>query len=263
MPDGITDLRNARILVTNDDGIHAKGIQVLEEVARSLSDDVWVVAPELEQSGASHSLTLRHPLRMRQRDERRFSVDGTPTDSVLMAVGHLLKEHRPDLLLSGVNRGANLGEDVTYSGTVAAAMEGTLLGVPSIALSLCIDIASPARWDTARAVAPDLIRKIAASQMSPNILVNVNFPDLDPDDIRGTAVVPLGRRKLGEQLEERHDPRGTPYYWIGPMRDERPDELETDLGAISQGRVAVTPVHLDLTHRPDIPRLASALGLDP
>lgn len=253
------DLSSARILVTNDDGIQANGIAALEEIARSLSDDVWVVAPEQEQSGAAHSLTLRHPLRIREVGQRRYAVDGTPTDSVLMAVGHILRDRRPDLLLSGINRGANLGEDVTYSGTVAAAMEGVLLGVRSIALSLSVGAMSKARWDTPKRFAPDLIRRLAAAQLDANILINMNFPDAEPNDVMPAQVVRLGRRKLGEQLEERYDPRGTPYYWIGPMREEAAEEPDTDLAAVYGNAIAVTPVHLDLTHHPAIPAIRQAL----
>lgn len=259
MIEPLADLAQARILVTNDDGIQANGLAMLEEIARSLSDDVWVVAPEREQSGAAHSLTLRHPLRIREHTPRRFSVDGTPTDCVLMAIGHLLRDRRPELLLSGINRGANLGDDVTYSGTVAAAMEGTLLGVRSIALSLAIGGSRPARWETPKRFAPDMIRRLAGAALDANILININFPDARPDDVLPPRVARLGRRKLGEQLEERIDPRGTPYYWIGPMREEAGDEPDTDLAAVYNNAIAVTPVHLDLTYHPAIAVLRQAL----
>lgn len=255
----IQDLSQARILVTNDDGVQAKGIQLLHKLAKTLSDDVWVVAPELEQSGAGHSLTLRRPLRLKRYEDRVFGVDGTPTDAVLMAVGHVLREHKPDLVLSGINRGGNLGEDVTYSGTVSAAMEGTLLNVPSIALSLNVTGTQQAEWDTAAAVVPDLIRRLAAKGWSDGVLINVNIPNIPAEQIGGTDIVSLGRRKLGDQLEKRLDPRGYPYYWIGPMREEAPDQPETDLASVLAGRVAVTPIHLDLTQRDEIPRLRTAL----
>lgn len=255
----IPDLSGARILVTNDDGIRATGLGVLERIARGLSDDVWVVAPEEEQSGAGHSLTLRRPLRLRNYGDRRYGVDGTPTDSVLMAIGHLLRDHKPDLVLSGVNRGGNLGEDVTYSGTVAAAMEGTLLGRPSIALSLLIGPSNKAKWDTAETLLPDLIRSLATIGWPKNTLINVNIPDLAPDAVKGVRVVGLGRRKLGEQLEERFDPRGYPYYWIGPMREEEASRDDTDIACAYGGWISVTPVHLDLTERRAIAPLRSAL----
>ncbi len=253
----IADLAKARILISNDDGVHASGLQTLVEIARNLSDDVWVVAPEAEQSGASHSLTLRRPLRLRKLDDRFYAVDGTPTDSVLMGVGHLLKDQRPDLVLSGVNRGGNLGEDVTYSGTIAAAMEGTLLGVPSIALSQLVTT-TRVRWDTALAHGPDLIRQLATRGWPDGVLINVNFPDVAPEAVKGIDVVELGRRKIGGHLEERHDPRGVPYYWIGSMRDEHPDHPDTDLSSVYGGRIAVTPVHLDLTDREAIANVRGA-----
>src|SRR5437764_13761758 len=166
-----------RILLTNDDGIHAPGLAVLEEIARTLSDDVWVVAPETDQSGVSHSLSLNDPLRLREIDERHFAVKGTPTDCVLMGVRHLMQE-APDLVLTGVNRGQNVAEDVTYSGTIAGAMEGTILGVPSFALSQAYGLETRQNpyWDTAIRHGPDVIRKVLAEGMPNDVLVNVNFP---------------------------------------------------------------------------------------
>lgn len=243
----VLDLGKARILLSNDDGINATGLEVLERIARELSDDVWVVAPESEQSGASHSLTLRRPLRLRKISERRFAVDGTPTDCVLFAVRHVMVDHLPDLVLSGVNRGGNLGDDVTYSGTVAAAMEGALLGIPSIALSQQIDGPHRAKWKTAQAHAPDLIRRLLAIDWPSDMLVNVNFPDVAAGDVTGVETAPQGKRKIGAQFEERRDPRGYPYYWIGPMRDEPASDHQTDLTAVRAGAISVTPLQLNLT----------------
>ncbi len=254
----IADLSGARILLTNDDGIGAKGLALLEKIVRALSDDVWVVAPEVEQSGAGHSLTLRRPLRLRRVEDRRFAVDGTPTDSVLMAIGHVLKDHKPDLVISGVNRGGNLGEDMTYSGTVSAAMEGTLLGVPSIALSLETSGGSSPHWETVERFAPDLIRRLAATGWRRGVLINVNFPDAAPEAVTGVEVVGLGHRKIGDHLEERFDPRGVPYYWIGPLRQEEAHKPDTDLDAVRRGAIAVTPVHLDLTDKPSLKALSGA-----
>lgn len=254
----ISDLSRARILLTNDDGIGAKGLAVLEKIVTALCDDVWVVAPEVEQSGAGHSLTLRRPLRLRRLGDKRFAVDGTPTDSVLMAVGHVLKENKPDLVISGVNRGGNLGEDMTYSGTVSAAMEGTLLGVPSIALSLVTSPGNKAHWDTVEAFAPDLIRRLAAAGWREGVLINVNFPEVAPEAVTGVELVGLGHRKIGDHLEERFDPRGVPYYWIGPLRQEEPHRRDTDLGAVMSGAIAVTPVHMDLTDEPSLSALSGA-----
>lgn len=260
MPDRLKDLSKARILISNDDGIRAKGLGVLERVAARLSDDVWVVAPDSEQSGAAHSLTLSRPLRLRRVDERRYSVDGTPTDSVLMGIRQVLGDHKPDLVLSGVNRGGNLGEDVTYSGTVAAAMEGTLLGVPSVALSQLVGAGTKAHWETAERHAPDLLRRLIAAPWPKNVLININFPDLPPDEVKGTAIVGLGRRKIGGQLVERRDPRGYPYYWIGPMREEQTGQPGSDIAAVYDGWISITPVHLDLTDKRAMAALQKAFA---
>lgn len=242
-------LEGTRILVTNDDGIDASGIAVLENIAAQLSSDVWVVAPEKEQSGAGHSLTLHTPLRIRQKGPQRFAVDGTPTDCVALAVKEILKNHKPQLVLSGVNAGSNLGEDVTYSGTVAAAMEGTLLDIPSIALSQCYtNDKSTIRWDSAAHFLPDLIVKLVKKGIPANTLVSINLPDLRPDAITGIKVAPQGKRKLGDNIISRLDPDGRPYYWIGGVRNEDKEHAETDLALIRQGYITVTPLCLDLTH---------------
>lgn len=240
---------NLTILVTNDDGIHALGLASLEKIARELSNDVWVVAPETEQSGASHSLTLSNPLRLRELDERRFAVEGTPTDCVLMALKKVLPK-TPDLVLSGVNRGQNLSEDVTYSGTVAAAMEGTNLGVRSIALSQSygLDGTFTLKWQTAEAHGPALVRKLYATDWGPDVLININFPDCEPDDVSGTEVTVQGRRDQGlVKLDERVDARGRTYYWIGFERIRSNPDVGTDLRAVYDGRISVTPLHADLT----------------
>src|SRR5581483_6371754 len=166
-----------RILITNDDGIHSEGLDVCAEIARVLSDDVWIVAPEFDQSGVAHSLTLNDPLRLRQVEERRFAVRGTPTDCVIMGVRYLLKDKAPDLVLSGVNRGRNAGEDVIYSGTIAGAMEGTILGLPSIALSQAYNSrgGQAPYWDTALRYAPDIIRRALEKGIPSDVLLNVNF----------------------------------------------------------------------------------------
>jgi 5'-nucleotidase len=253
-------LEDARILLSNDDGIAAPGLKVLERVARQLSRDIWVVAPELEQSGAGHSLTLRRPLRIRQLGRRRFAVDGTPTDAVLLAVNRIMRDRKPTLVLSGVNRGANLGEDVTYSGTIAAAMEATLLGVPAIALSLEVAQGKPVHWDAVEAHAPRVIRELAAAGWPANVLINVNFPNRAPDQVGPVQIARQGRRKIGDELGERLDLRGEHYYWIGPMRSEVPTQPGTDLAAINDGRIAVTPLHLDLTHGGTATHLERALS---
>lgn len=200
---------NLRILVTNDDGINAPGLKVLVRVAKQLSNDVWVVAPEVEQSGASHSLTLHDPLRKRRLSPRRFTVSGTPTDCVVMAINQILPPPRPTLLLSGVNRGANLAEDVTYSGTIAAAMEGTLLGVPSVALSQVYGSGSSVQWSTVETHAPELLRKLLKRGWPKEVLLNINFPDVASKDVSGTHVSVQGRRDAESiVVHERQDPRG-------------------------------------------------------
>jgi 5'-nucleotidase len=254
------DLAKARILVTNDDGIDAPGIKVLEKAARKLTRDVWVVAPENEQSAVAHGLTIRRPLRIRKVGERRYAVDGTPTDAVLLAIGHILKDHKPTLCFSGVNRGANLGDDVTYSGTVAAAMEATLLGVPSIAFSQVFSNRDVVHWKTAEKFAPIVARKLAKLGWSESVLMNVNFPDRTPDKVRGIQPAAQGRHKIGDELIENRDPRGQQYYWIGAMRQSEPDRIGTDLHATNAGWIAVTPLHLDLTHIDTLARMKSILG---
>jgi 5'-nucleotidase len=250
-----------RILLTNDDGVNATGLKVLETIARAFSDDIWIVAPTEEQSGAGHSLTLTQPVRLRRLGERRFCVTGTPTDSVMMAIAHIMKEAKPDLVLSGVNRGANLGEDVTYSGTVSAAMEGALAGIPSIALSQ--SYAKEGMGDTvpfaaAEAWAERVLRPILDDwPMEPRTLLNINFPALPADTVRGVRVTQQGLRDYGRlRIVQRTDPRGYDYFWfgLGPMR-ETPSH-STDLEAIADGYVSVTPLHLDLTHGPSLGRLA-------
>lgn len=249
MFDPVLDPSSLRILISNDDGINAPGIKVLEKVARSLSNDVWVVAPETEQSAAGHSLTIRRPLRVRKLSRRRFAVDGTPTDAVLLGINHVMKGKRPDLVLSGVNRGGNLGEDVTYSGTVAAAMEATILGVPAIAFSQFYTPDHPMRWSTADHWAPLVIRKALAAGWGRNVLINVNFPDVPHAQVGGIEITRQGKRKIGDDLTERLDPRGEPYIWIGAQRSEQRSTPGTDIEAIFRGAVSVTPLCVDLTHR--------------
>lgn len=250
-----------RILVSNDDGIHAPGLKILEKIAKSLSKDVWVVAPEYEQSGASHSLTLTLPLRLRKINARKYAVRGTPTDCVMMAMHEIFKDKRPDLLLSGINRGANLGEDVTYSGTVAVAMEGSLLGVPSIALSQCFQHGHPVKWGTAEHHAPKVIKKLLKAGWSKDTLINVNFPDVVAESVTGIEVVPQGKRDLTDLLlDSRVDARGVPYYWIGYRKQKNKAKRHTDLGATENGAISVTPLQLDLTHMTGMKALKAALA---
>jgi 5'-nucleotidase len=252
-----------RILLTNDDGVDSPGLHALREIALQLSDDVWVVAPETNQSGASHSLSLHEPLRMRKIDERAFAVRGTPTDSVIMGVRHVLKDKTPDLVLSGINRGANMAEDVTYSGTIAGAFEGTILGIRSIALSQAFGFESgkAIRWQTALAHAPGLLRKLLALEWAPSSVMNINFPDREPEAVAGTMVTVQGRRDPGLlNIDERHDTWGNPYYWLAFERRRSNAREGTDLAAVYAGYISVTPLFLDLTHLPMRETLQQALA---
>ena len=248
-----------RILISNDDGINAPGFAVLERIAMSLSDDVWIIAPEIEQSGAGHSLTLHRPLRVRHIDERRMAVDGTPTDCVMLALNNLIPGARPELILSGVNRGSNIADDVTYSGTIAAAMEGTILGVPSISLSQHYDDGDNVPWGIVEAHAGALIRRLIDVGWPKNVLINLNFPDIEPGREAAVEVCRQGSYKYGDVLTERIDPRGRPYYWIGEMRHTGRKIPGTDSTAIERGVITVTPLCLDLTHEPSLARLGDAL----
>ena len=240
-----------RILITNDDGIHADGLVAMREIASALTSDVWVVAPETDQSGAAHSLTLREPLRLRKVDERTYAVRGTPTDCVIMGVRHLLYDTRPTLVLSGVNAGANMADDVTYSGTVAGAIEGTMLGIPSIALSLArgFDISGTTKWETAVHHAPALIERLLAVGWPQDVLININFPDCAPNDVVETVVTEQGKRDQDVmRIDERHDPWGVSYFWFGFDRKRSAPKQGTDLWAVYSDRISLTPLHLNLTH---------------
>lgn len=250
-----------RILLTNDDGIHAPGLKVLETIARRLSDDITIVAPSEEQSGTGHSLTLTRPVRLHQMDEKRFAVTGTPTDSVMMALNEVMKDGPPDLILSGVNRGANLGEDVTYSGTVSAAMEGALAGVRSIALSQVYrkeGMGDYAPWEVAEAWGDRVLGPLMDAPWAPRTLVNVNFPAVAPDAVKGIKVVSQGLRDYGRsRVIKRTDPRGFDYFWFALGHIVHTPAHSTDLEAIDDGYVTVTPLHLDMTYGPALETLAA------
>lgn len=251
-----------KILLTNDDGIHAEGLAVLERVARLLSDDVWVVAPETDQSGLAHSLTLSEPLRLRRIGPKRFALRGTPTDCVIMGVREVL-DGPPDLILSGVNAGSNVADDVTYSGTVAGAIEGTLLGIPSIALSQAYKPRSGREmaWDTTETLAPDILRKLLAAGLKPGTLININFPYCTAAEVAGIEVTRQGKLDHGLSIEERADGRGFPYYWLG-FRERTGEFAEgTDIHALRHNKVSITPLKLDLTDYEAQEAVASALGL--
>ena len=244
----MVNLAKARILVTNDDGIHAPGLDALIEIATNLSSDVWVVAPEVNQSGAGHSLSLSKPIRAREVSEHKYAIEGTPTDCVLFAVKHLLKDRKPDVVLSGVNRGTNIAEDVTYSGTIAAAMEGCLLAIPSIAFSQAYTHDHPVKWGTATHHGADVARKVLGMDWPRNVLVNINFPDVVAASVKDVRITHQGTRGFGGHIIERTDPRGGTYYWIGYKPQETEIDEASDIAAIRNGHISVTPLHLDLTH---------------
>lgn len=248
-----------RILLTNDDGINAPGLYVLEKIAAQLSDDIWICAPSEEQSGAGHSLTLNRPVRLREHAPRRFSVTGTPTDAVTMALKKIMPG-KPDLILSGVNRGANLGDDVTYSGTVSAALEGALAGIRSIALSQVYareNIGDGVSFAAAEAWGAKVIGPLLNEPFASRTLVNVNFPPLSAGDVKGIRVARQGFHDYARgSLVESVDPRGFPYFWFGLHGIEHTAGKDTDLEAIAEGYVSVTPLHVDLTHESSLAQLA-------
>ena len=237
-----------RILVTNDDGIHAPGLETLERIARAIADDVWIVAPAEENSGAGHSLSLADPIRYRKLADKRFEVAGTPTDCVVMAARKILPG-MPDLVLSGVNRGQNIADDVTYSGTIAAAMEGTLLGLKSIALSQVAGIhGNGFSYEVAEAYGANIVNKLLGMTFGPGVLMNVNFPDCRPDELAGVEVTRQGKRDVNLlSVDERVDARGNNYYWLGFKRERGNPPVGTDLWAVFNKRISVTPLHLNLT----------------
>ena len=240
-----------RILLTNDDGIDAEGLSVLRDIAHDISDDIWIVAPACDQSGSSHSLTLKDPLRCRKIDEKIYSVEGTPTDCVIMAVRQLIVGREPDLILSGINCGQNLADDVTYSGTIAGAMEGVMLGIPSIALSLTMGMreAGSVCWQTPRQMGGGIIEKLLQAGWPQGVLMNVNFPDCEPQHVQGFAVTRQGQRDQNLlKIDQRHDPRERAYYWFDFERKKSHPEEGTDLLAIYQNQISITPLHLNLTH---------------
>jgi 5'/3'-nucleotidase len=253
-----------RILCTNDDGIHATGLAVLEKIARVFSDDVWVIAPETEQSGASRALTLTAPIRVRQPGPKRFAVTGTPTDCVLLGVEHLIEGAAPDLVLSGVNRGQNIAEDVTFSGTIAGAMQGMQLGIPAIALSQARgfrgeDAAIP--WETAETFGAGIVGALLKQGWPKDVLINVNFPDLPPDQVKEVETTFQGHRDQHiVYADKRTDPRGGAYFWLGFRGKLSNPPDGSDLRAIYEGRISVTPLHIDLTHQETIHALKGVLG---
>ncbi|MDO1585107.1 5'/3'-nucleotidase SurE [Rhizobium oryzicola] len=251
-----------RILLTNDDGIHAEGLAALERIARTLTDDVWVVAPETDQSGLAHSVTLSEPLRLRQVGEKRFALRGTPTDCVIMGIRHVLGG-KPDLILSGVNAGSNIADDVTYSGTVAGAIEGTLQGVRSLALSQAGRRGPHGRsisFDTAEHHAPELIGRLLNAELPAGSFLNLNFPACLPEEVAGVEATTQGQADFALTVEERFDGRSNPYYWLRYGERVGDFPASTDIGAISRNRISVTPLKLDLTDYSVQDQLVRVLG---
>jgi len=240
-----------RILLTNDDGINAPGLKVLEQIARQFSDDIWICAPSEEQSGAGHSLTLTRPVRLHKHGERRFAVSGTPTDSVMMALRTVMPD-APDIILSGVNRGANLADDITYSGTVSAAIEGALAGIKAIAFSQVYareGMGDEVPFGAALEWGPKVLAPLIDAPMADRTLINVNFPAIHADEVKGIRVVRQGFHDYSRgTIVEGRDPRGYRYFWFGLDQIEHTLDHGTDLEAIEEGYVAVTPLQLDLTH---------------
>ena len=238
-----------RILVTNDDGIYSDGLKQLAAALRPLGE-VIVVAPDREQSAASHALTLNRPLRLIELDEKQWTVDGTPTDCVNLGVQYLLKERKPDVVVSGINFGPNMGDDVTYSGTISAAFEGSLLGIPSIAFSALVG--EGFSFERCARFAAELTTITLDGRVDPSIILNVNFP---VGEFRGVRITRLGERTYGEGVIERHDPRGRKYFWIGGDAPVWRADPGTDFAALEEQYVSITPLHLDLTHHDSIERL--------
>jgi 5'-nucleotidase len=240
-----------RILLSNDDGIMAPGIIVLEEIVKSIAEEVFVVAPDSNMSGTGHSLTLRTPLRIYERAENHFSVDGTPTDSVVMALKYVMTQ-KPDIMLSGINWDSNLAEDITYSGTVAAAMEARILGVPSIAVSQRVSRDGSINWEIAKKYGPGIIKQIIDNYKFPkNVLLNMNFPAVQNiEDVKGVKITRQGFRAGEDHVIRSVDPRGDYYFWIGGVEHRMNDsttELQTDLGAVNSSYISITPISFDFT----------------
>ncbi len=250
-----------RILLSNDDGIHAPGLEVLEEIARKLSDDIWIVAPEVERSGAGRAITLTEPIRVRHISDKRYACSGTPSDCMLLGIGEIMKGARPDLVLSGINRGQNLAEDTSVSGTVAVAMQAMQMGVPAIALSQAMNFRTgePIPWQTGAEHGHDVIQRLLGQKWPANVVLNVNFPDCLPGDVTGTEVTFQGvRDEATNHIDRRDDLRGNAYYWIGYHGKLSKPPVGSDLRAIYENRISITPLHLDMTEHSALPALGAA-----
>ncbi|WP_058834205.1 5'/3'-nucleotidase SurE [Luteimonas abyssi] len=248
-----------RVLVSNDDGVDAPGIRILAEGLRAAGHDVLVVAPDRDRSGASNSLTLDMPLRVIQVDDNTWRVHGTPTDCVHVAITGML-ELEPDIVVSGINNTANLGDDVIYSGTVAAAMEGRFLGLPAVAMSLVTRDHNGEHYDTAARAAVEIVERLAADPLPADTILNVNVPDLPWSEIAGFEVTRLGNRHRAEPCVPLEDPRGRTWWWIGPAGAESDAGPGTDFHAVRTKNIAITPIHVDLTRYQALEQVASWVG---
>ncbi len=251
------DLSQARILISNDDSIHSEGIRILEEIIRSITPNVWVVAPENNQSAVGHSLTIHMPLRIKKYDEQRYSVYGTPTDSVLVGVRKVMQDIRPHLVVSGINHGQNTADDVTYSGTIAAAMEATLMGIPAVAFSQDYnESGGKPDWGIARTYTAKVLKLLEGQEWQKNVLISVNFPVAKPGIVPEIRAVSQGHYTLEKQeMVNCVDPRGRPYFWIGPPPEREIEDQSIDVGALPAGHITVTPLSLNLTHHPTLTKL--------
>jgi 5'-nucleotidase len=249
-----------RVLLTNDDGIDAPGLAVLEGIALSLAREIWIVAPEHDQSGVSHAVSLHHPVRVTRRGERRFGVLGTPGDCAVIGIARLMKDHPPDLCLSGVNRGANLGLENVYSGTVGGAMTAMMLGVPAIALSQEYADRANVPWNTATTLGADVVRRLLEIGWDRSTCLNVNFPNLPPDQVGPLTLARQGAGLVqGMTVDTRTDPRGFEYHWIMFKRGPREQGPESDIDAINAGKIVVTPLRYDRTDQAAYAQLAKVL----
>lgn len=242
-----------RILLTNDDGVQAKGLSILKKIALSLSDDVWVIAPEQEQSAASRGVSVHAPVMARRIDEKTYSVAGTPTDCVIVAMCEILKDNPPDLVLSGINHGQNIAEDIGFSGTVAGALQGLQMGVPSIALSQARGLTTygggKIDWDISLQHGPDLLRKLLEAGWPEDVALNVNFPDTPASNVNGVHVTAQGKRDFRMSgVDKRDHPRGGHYYWLTYGGKKSNPSAGTDLRAVYDNYISVTPIHVDHTH---------------
>ena len=245
-------LENSRILICNDDGVHSVGIGKLIAISRKIAREVWVGAPDSERSATSHSLTLRSPLKIDKIDEKTFSVDGTPTDCIKLAINKIMKNNPPDLLLSGINRGGNLACDIAYSGTVAAAVEGTLLGIPSIALSQVIfdnDDHRKDDWSSAENYTEHVIKQIINISRPSDVLINVNFPPVPSINVSGLAVGYQDKLEFSDEIIENYDAQGNSYYRIGRQRRSENYTHGSDIDLIQKGKISITPLTVNLTHK--------------